>query len=433
MKTSHAAWLLVVSSVIGLAPTPRAAEPPERINYQGVLRDSAGHPLDGTYDMVFRLYDAPGDAVCVGGTLLLTDAHESAGTGAVTVTDGLFDVAIGDGLLIPGTETSLSNVFRAHDDVYLEVSVESETLCPRIRFAVSGFALNADTVDGIDSSALLRSDTSDSFESGILNVASGSTLDVDGTLRMDAEVTKATTDVVLNLNADLLDDRDSSEFAEAGHAHPPTSGYLAAPPLEGCHLVTNGIIKTPGVYCPDGFGGEVLCVSNANESPVNCSQLSDPNCRAFCLDTSTQTSGTSTLARPILQPGVVRTWVDRLLACHLKGTTLVTLEQRLVCDSGSCTPGDTTRLATNSTSFQGLTNPSPMWRTLPGTLMAGIADIADAGDYSVDVVVTMETGAPYGNASCFLVNRIDDDPGAGTDDNNRIAIVSEPFVGLSSW
>ena len=34
------------------------AAPPERMNYQGVLRDAADKPLTGSYTMAFRFYDA---------------------------------------------------------------------------------------------------------------------------------------------------------------------------------------------------------------------------------------------------------------------------------------------------------------------------------------------------------------------------------------
>ena len=47
-----------------------AASPPEMMNYQGVLRDSVGNPLNGPHDMIFRFY--PTDT---GGSLLLTDTH----------------------------------------------------------------------------------------------------------------------------------------------------------------------------------------------------------------------------------------------------------------------------------------------------------------------------------------------------------------------
>ena len=53
------------------------------INYQGMLADSAGEPLSGTYTMTFRLY-----IVSSGGTALDTDTH------SVEVTDGLFNTGI---------------------------------------------------------------------------------------------------------------------------------------------------------------------------------------------------------------------------------------------------------------------------------------------------------------------------------------------------
>ena len=71
--------LMLLGLLIYVAPLALAqVDPPEFLSYQGVLRDDLDKPLDGPYDMVFRFYDAPGDATCAGGTLLLTDAHEAA-------------------------------------------------------------------------------------------------------------------------------------------------------------------------------------------------------------------------------------------------------------------------------------------------------------------------------------------------------------------
>ena len=50
-----------------------------------------------------------------------------------------------------------------------------------ITFSVTGTVANADTLDLLDSSQFLRSDTSDSFTSGTLTIALGTTLDVLGT------------------------------------------------------------------------------------------------------------------------------------------------------------------------------------------------------------------------------------------------------------
>ena len=72
-------------------------EPSPFMNYQGVLRDGAGAPLDGTFDMVFRFFDAP-----IGGNEILVDQHLALGTGAVTATSGLSNVALGSGDIMDG-------------------------------------------------------------------------------------------------------------------------------------------------------------------------------------------------------------------------------------------------------------------------------------------------------------------------------------------
>ena len=68
-----------------------AAQPPDLINYQGVLRDSQGNALSGSYPMVFRFFSAE-----TGGDEILVNTHA-----AVSVTDGLFSVALG-GLVAGG-------------------------------------------------------------------------------------------------------------------------------------------------------------------------------------------------------------------------------------------------------------------------------------------------------------------------------------------
>ncbi|GAG27338.1 unnamed protein product, partial [marine sediment metagenome] len=113
-KTIHSARTLTILSAVVLAVSGMAiaAVPPALVNYQGVLRDNLDNPLDGDHDMVFRFFDADGGATCVGGNLLLTDSHlVSPGTGAVTVTGGLFNADLGGGNITPGTESTLAETF----------------------------------------------------------------------------------------------------------------------------------------------------------------------------------------------------------------------------------------------------------------------------------------------------------------------------------
>ena len=61
--------------LLSVAPLA-AATPPNLINYQGVLRDAGGNPSNGSFEMVFRLYDQ-----ATGGTLILTDYHAPSAGG----------------------------------------------------------------------------------------------------------------------------------------------------------------------------------------------------------------------------------------------------------------------------------------------------------------------------------------------------------------
>ncbi|HPR65485.1 MAG TPA: tail fiber domain-containing protein [Thermoanaerobaculia bacterium] len=125
-----------------------AANPPGLINYEGILRDDTGAPLDGSYDMVFSFFT---DAAA--GEEILIDSHLAAGTGAVTVSGGLFNVALGSGTVADGsgsgTYTTLGAVFANYDSVWLQVNVGGENLSPRIRVLASSYAQNARSLQGV--------------------------------------------------------------------------------------------------------------------------------------------------------------------------------------------------------------------------------------------------------------------------------------------
>jgi len=197
MKPSSLRTILFVLALTWCAPLP-AAGPPERISFQGVLRDASGAPAEGSFDMRFRFFgNGPGacdcgaahgptgctdavceaevcaidayccqvqwDAVCafeaerffpcqacMANEEVLTDIRQALR--AVVVTGGLFNVALGAGQLVdgpsPGSYGSLGEVFRDFDVVYLETDVNNETLSPRIRAEASAYAQNALRLEG---------------------------------------------------------------------------------------------------------------------------------------------------------------------------------------------------------------------------------------------------------------------------------------------
>ncbi len=146
-----------------------AATPPPLVSYQGVLRDASDAPLTGSYDMVFRLFDAQ-----AAGNEILVDQHLAVNGMAVQVTGGLFTTQIGSGQVLdgsgPGVYTSLADVFRDYTALWLEVQIGAETLSPRTRVVAAGYALNAANLEGRPASRFLDTSTTAQFKGGPLTV-----------------------------------------------------------------------------------------------------------------------------------------------------------------------------------------------------------------------------------------------------------------------
>ena len=150
MKRACISMILAVLVILAGATAAPAASPPPTMNYQGVLRDAAGAPLDGSHDMIFRFFDAE-----TGGNEILVEEHLAAGTGAVGVSAGLFTVGLGTGDLRDGSEptgiyTRLDSLFRDYSSIWMEIEVGAEILSPRLPVRAAPYALNADTVGGLE-------------------------------------------------------------------------------------------------------------------------------------------------------------------------------------------------------------------------------------------------------------------------------------------
>ncbi len=116
--------------------------PNRQLSFQGRLVDSSGTPITTATNFQFKLYDAE------------TNGTQLYDTGTCSITpdqDGVFSVQIGKdcGSAIP------SSVFTENSDVWLEVTVGSETLSPRQQIATVAYALNAETIQGIPLAATM--------------------------------------------------------------------------------------------------------------------------------------------------------------------------------------------------------------------------------------------------------------------------------------
>jgi hypothetical protein len=94
--------------------SPLVAQP---FTYQGFLKQN-GQPVNGTVSMVFRLYDAPTGGIQIGSPITQT----------VNVQNGLFTVQLDFGAVWNGA------------DRYLEISVGSTTLAPRVKITPAPYA-----------------------------------------------------------------------------------------------------------------------------------------------------------------------------------------------------------------------------------------------------------------------------------------------------
>ncbi|HBQ38782.1 MAG TPA: hypothetical protein DD714_07325, partial [Candidatus Omnitrophica bacterium] len=131
------------------------AEVPQYISYQGKLMDATGDKaVTGSITMTFRLYDAS-----TGGTELWKEEHSIS---LAEADKGLFNVVLGSVTALSSTD------FNTPMWLSVQVTGDSE-MTPRQRLTASGYALNADKLDSLDSTKFLRTDV-DTSTSGKLTI-----------------------------------------------------------------------------------------------------------------------------------------------------------------------------------------------------------------------------------------------------------------------
>jgi len=143
---------------------------PTLINYQGYLLDGDGNTLDGTHQIIFRIYDSPAAGA--------TPLHEETHT-AIQVRNGYFSVLLGDqvGKPLPANVFSSANRY-----IGIQVAPHEEMI-PRQRLASVAYAFtaanaaNADNLDGRDSSQFA---TFNSLAAADHNPAQAVVVDNDG-------------------------------------------------------------------------------------------------------------------------------------------------------------------------------------------------------------------------------------------------------------
>lgn len=176
--------ILCAIAAVFLVPveTKAAQTVPYKMNFQGRLTNSSGNIMpDGLYNMRFRIFDA-----ATGGSQQWSELRET--TSRVQVTNGLFSVQLGDVTVLP------IGIF-TNQNLYFEIELPTPgtatcstagcasftegPMTPRQQLAASAYAMNADTVDGIDGASLAQVGVANTFTAAqTINVNNTAALDV---------------------------------------------------------------------------------------------------------------------------------------------------------------------------------------------------------------------------------------------------------------
>jgi len=125
----NVASLLVLCTFLFVAVSVQAV--PNLINYQGVLTDSGGTPLNQDVSITFRLFDA-----ATAGTAAWSE------TQTVTVSNGVYSVQLGQSTPLAGVDFTV--------DYWLEVEVGGEILTPRQALTSVPYAMTAATAENVN-------------------------------------------------------------------------------------------------------------------------------------------------------------------------------------------------------------------------------------------------------------------------------------------
>ncbi len=122
---------LVLSMLVSISTAVFAGDPPNKLNYQGILTNGTGLPITGAVTIKFSLYDTP-----TGVTALWAEQQ------SVTLDkDGRFSVVLGSTTpLTPGLFTGTT---------YIGVKVGNDSEMPRQQLTSVAYALNANIPKGV--------------------------------------------------------------------------------------------------------------------------------------------------------------------------------------------------------------------------------------------------------------------------------------------
>ena len=155
MTTKRLLFFLALASL--LLPSSAFSAVPLEMPLQGVVRDNAGNPANGEFEVTFALYPSedatPAEAVWWN-------------TQTINVNNGRFVTRLGEGNPLSPTD------FSSGDTLWLGMAIESEDELPRRPLGSSAYAVHAETAAGLDCSGCVGiSQLTDAAQSSIVEQA----------------------------------------------------------------------------------------------------------------------------------------------------------------------------------------------------------------------------------------------------------------------
>lgn len=249
---------------------------PEAINYQGYLTDAEGNPLNGDVAMTFRIY-----SVEISGTELWSETHA-----AVTVMEGVFNVVLGSSA--PISQGMLDG------DRYLGITVGADSeMVPRMKLTSSAYAIRAGYAESMADGSVTTSTLLDTAvtETKIASAAVSSAKLASTSVTTDKIATGAVTGTKVatgsltathlqdgtalaeildddgpdsGLNADYLDNYDSTAFSLSGHNHDATYVNVGETNSIATGMIQNAAVTKGKLSAAGGTSGQVLGTDGTN-------------------------------------------------------------------------------------------------------------------------------------------------------------------------
>ncbi len=137
MRRGKFTWLCGMALPFLALNTLQAEGFPERIHYEGRIDSAVAEPLEGRFDMLFRYFEPAGQEELLAERMEFVEVHQ-----------GRFQVELGagksgDGLMSVYRFGSLRDLFAAHAEVQVEVSVDGQVYSPKFRILPAGHSLKS--------------------------------------------------------------------------------------------------------------------------------------------------------------------------------------------------------------------------------------------------------------------------------------------------